>query len=163
MKKELIILTGYPEGSQAEVGPMPAPRPERVLEMGGSTDKWRALGNNYSLREQRSGGASSNKELHARQRDIRQSEEAMYGQLDTLYQDVLASQTLWTSAATSMASQEAAFQAASNKLALGMLSRQEYLEAKAAYMDAAAAKERADTGFQQAMDTYDWALKGFMT
>ena len=130
VKKELIILTGYPEGSQAEVGPMPAPRPERVLEMGGSTDKWRALGNNYSLREQRSGGASSNKELHARQRDIRQSEEAMYGQLDTLYQDVLASQTLWTSAATSMASQEAAFQAASNKLALGMLSRQEYLEAK---------------------------------
>lgn len=163
VKKELFILTGYPEGSQAEVGPMPAPRPERVLEMGGSTDKWRALGNNYSLREQRSGGASSNKELHARQRDIRQSEEAMYGQLDTLYQDVLASQTLWTSAATSMASQEAAFQAASNKLALGMLSRQEYLEAKAAYMDAAAAKERADTGFQQAMDTYDWALKGFMT
>ena len=163
VKKELFILTGIPEGSQAEVGPMPAPRPERVLEMGGSTDKWRALGNNYSLREQRSGGASSNKELHARQRDIRQSEEAMYGQLDTLYQDVLASQTLWTSAATSMASQEAAFQAASNKLALGMLSRQEYLEAKAAYMDAAAAKERADTGFQQAMDTYDWALKGFMT
>ena len=163
VKKELFILTGYPEGSQAEVSPMPAPRPERVLEMGGSTDKWRALGNNYSLREQRSGGASSNKELHARQRDIRQSEEAMYGQLDTLYQDVLASQTLWTSAATSMASQEAAFQAASNKLALGMLSRQEYLEAKAAYMDAAAAKERADTGFQQAMDTYDWALKGFMT
>ena len=30
-------------------------------------------------------------------------------------------------------------------------------------MDAAAAKERADAGFQQAMDTYDWALKGFMT
>ncbi|MFQ9701949.1 MAG: hypothetical protein ACLR0U_05425 [Enterocloster clostridioformis] len=43
-----------------------------------------------------------------------------------------------------MESQEAAFQAASNKLALGMLSRQEYLEAKAACMDAAAAKERAD-------------------
>ena len=163
VKKELFILTGYPEGSQAEIGPMPAPQPDRVLEMGGSTDKWRALGNNYSLREQRSGGASSNKELHARQRDIHQSEEAMYGQMDTLYQEVLASQTLWTSASTSMASQEAAFQAASNKLALGMLSRQEYLEAKAAYMDAAAARERADVGFQQAMDTYDWALKGFMT
>ena len=156
VKKELFILTGYPEGSQAEVGPMPAPRPERVLEMGGSTDKWRALGNNYSLREQRSGGASSNKELHARQRDIRQSEEAMYGQLDTLYQDVLASQTLWTSAATSMASQEAAGFANSIEMLHGCFGM-------AAYMDAAAAKERADTGFQQAMDTYDWALKGFMT
>ena len=55
VKKELFILTGYPEGSQAEIGPMPAPQPDRVLEMGGSTDKWRALGNNYSLREQRSG------------------------------------------------------------------------------------------------------------
>ena len=32
-----------------------------------------------------------------------------------------------------------------------------------AALDAAAAKERADAGFQQAMDTYDWALKGFMT
>ena len=67
-----------------------------LLYTSGSTDKWRALGNNYSLREQRRGGASSNKELHARQRDIHQSEEAMYGQMDTLYQEVLASQTLWT-------------------------------------------------------------------
>lgn len=162
VKKELLILTGYPQGAQTEIGPMPVPQAERVRDMGGDSDKWRALGNNYSLREQRSGGASSNKELHSRQRDIRQSEEEMYGQMDTLYQDVLANHTRWNSACTSMASQEEAFKAASNKMALGMMSRQEYLEAKAAYMDAVAAKGRADAGFQQAMDTYDWALKGFM-
>lgn len=162
VKKELLILTGYPADSQVEISAMPVPVEERVAQMGNGSDKWRALGNNYALREQRSGSASSNRELHARQRDIRQSEEGMYGQLDTLYQDVIASRTAWISAATAMASEEAAFQAASNKMALGMLSRQDYLEAKAAYSEAAAAKGRADVNFQQAMDTYDWALKGLM-
>lgn len=162
VRKELLILTGYPADSQAEIGPMPEPRAERVLEMGGDIDKWRALGNNYDLRVQRSGFAGSNKELHARQRDIYQSEENMYGQMDTLYQDVLASHTSYNSATTAMASREAAFRAASNKMTLGMLSRQEYLEARASYLDAAAAKGRAEAGFQQAMDTYDWAIKGLM-
>lgn len=162
VRKELLILTGYPVDSQAEIEDLPAPREERVQEMGGADDQRRALGNNYDLREQRSGSAGSNKELHARQRDIRQSEEDMYGRLDTLYEDVLASRTAWNGAATAMASQEAAFQAASNKMSLGMISRQEYLEAKAAYLEAAAGKGRADAAFQQAMDTYDWALKGLM-
>ena len=38
--------------------------------------------------------------------------------------------------------------------------RQEYMEARAAYLDGVAAKAQADVNFQQAMDTYDWAVKG---
>ena len=101
------------------------------------------------------------KELHARQRGYPQSEEAMYGQLDTLYQDVLASQTLWTSAATSMASQEAAFQAASNKLAWECCRARNIWRQSGLHGCRRCQRKGADTGFQQAMDTYDWALKGF--
>ena len=43
-----------------------------------------------------------------------------------------------------------------------MLSRQEYLEARSSYLDGAAAKAQADVNFQQAMDMYDWAVKGLM-
>ena len=118
-------------------------------------------GTNGELRQQR-GGASggTNKELHARQRAINQGEENLYAQIETLYQDALASRTAWQGACTAQAAREAEWKAASHKMELGMLSRQEYMEAKAAYLDGAAAKAQADVNFQQAMDTYDWAVKG---
>ena len=58
------------------------------------------------------------------------------------------------------AAREAEWKAASRRMELGMLSRQEYMEARAAYLDGVAAKAQADVDFQQAMDTYDWAVKG---
>ena len=86
----------------------------------------------------------------------------MYGQMDTLYQNVLAGRTMWQSAVTAQAAREAEWKAASNKMDLGMLSRQEYLEVRSSYLDGAAAKAQADVNFQQAMDMYDWAVKGLM-
>ena len=145
------------------IGMLPAPDQSRVDRITLEADKWRALGNNYELRQQR--GSSSGgtiKEHHVRQRTIEEGEATMYGQMDTLYQNVLAGRTMWQSAVTAQAAREAEWKAASNKMDLGMLSRQEYLEARSSYLDGAAAKAQADVNFQQAMDMYDWAVKGLM-
>lgn len=163
VRKELLMVAGYSVDSDVEIGPMPSPDPGRVEGYTLDIDKWRAMGNNYELRQLRSGSpGKTNKEVHAYQRDVNQGEETMYGQIDTLYQDVLANRTLWESACTAQAAREAQWKAASGKMQLGMMSRQEYLEARAAYLEGTAEKARADVGFQQAMDAYEWAVKGLM-
>lgn len=162
-RNEILLITGYSPDSQVEIGLMPEPQASRVDGMGRDSDKWKALGNNYTLRGQRGGGGGrTNKELHAHQREVNAGEQGMYGQLDTLYQEVLSARTAWNGAVTAIGAQEAAFKAANHKMGLGMLSRQDYLEAKSTYLEAVAAKGQADVDFQQAMDAYDWAIKGLM-
>lgn len=161
IRQELLMLTGYPSDSQAQIGPMPDPDPGRVDKINLDTDKWRAMGNSYDLRQQRgSGAAGTNKEHDTQQRAIEQSEAGLYAQMDTLYQNVLAARTAWQSACTAWEAREAQWKAASHKKDLGMLSDQDYLKAKAAYLQGKADKAQADVNFQQAMDTYDWAVKG---
>ena len=94
VRKNLLMVIGYPADSAAVIDSMPLPEQGRMDNITLEVDKWRAMGNNYELRQQR-GGASggTNKELHARQRAINQEEENLYAQIDTLYQDALASRT----------------------------------------------------------------------
>lgn len=54
----------------------------------------------------------------------------MFGQLETLYQDVTAARGIWTASHAGGSSAGAAWDAACHKMELGMLSRQEYLEAQ---------------------------------
>ena len=162
-RKDLLMVIGYPVDSSVVIGSMPVPDQGRVDGISLEVDKWRALGNNYELRQQRSGSSGgTNKELHAHQREVNAGEETMYGRMDTLYQDVLASRTAWQSACTALAAREAEWSAASHKMELGMLSRQEYMEARAAYLEGVAQKAQADVNFQQAMDAYDWGVRGLM-
>lgn len=163
VRKEILMVTGYPPDSQVQIGPMPVPDQSRVDQINLDVDKWRAWGNNYELRQQRGGsGGGSMKERHSRERAIQESESTLYGQMETLYQNVAASRTAWQSACTAQEANEAEWKAASNKNSLGMLSAQDYLEAKSKYLNQTAAKAQADVNFQQALDTYDWAVKGFM-
>lgn len=163
VKRELAMLVGYETEDGIEIDSMPVPDSTRIEHMTLEADKWRALGNNYELRAERgSAFRGTNKELHSRQRSIEHNEGNMYAQMETLYQDVLANHTAWNGAVTAMAAADAKWQADSHKMKLGMLSNQEYLEAKASYLEAAAAKGQADVNFQQAMDTYHWAAKGLI-
>lgn len=163
VKKELAMLIGLGTGEEIELASMPVPDSTMADSITLEVDQWRAMGNNYELRAERGSSFSgTNKELHSRQRRIEQNEENLYGQVETLYQDVLANRTAWNSAVTAMAAAEARWQADSHKMELRMLSNQEYLEAKADYLKAVAAKGQADVNFQQAMDTYHWAVKGLI-
>lgn len=163
IRKEILAVTGYPPDSQVQIGPMPAPDQSRMDQINLDADKWRAMGNNYGLRQQRGNSAGGTiKEHHVRQRAINQSESAMYGQMDTLYQNLQASRSAWQGACTAQEAREAEWKAASSKKDLGMLSGQDYLKAKSAYLNGTAAKTQADVSFQQALDTYDWAVKGLI-
>lgn len=162
-RKDLLMVLGYPADSSAVIDTMPIPDLGRVDGICLEADKWRALGNNYELRQQRSGSSGrTNKELHAHQREVNKGEQSMYGQMDTLYQNVLSARTAWQGACTAHAANEAQWSAASSKMEQGMLSRQEYLEARAVYLEGAAKKAQADVNFQQALDAYDWAVRGLM-
>lgn len=162
-KAELLLLAGFSAEDSVEIGGMPVPDASRMDAMDWEADRRKALGNNYELREQRGGSFSgTNKQLHARQREISQSEETMYAGFAALYQDVLTSRSLQEAAAKGQVSGEAAWRTVSHQWELGMLSRQEYLEARHAYLQRAAEKGKADIRFQLAMDAYEWARQGLM-
>ena len=162
-RAELLLLAGFAPEEAVDIGTLPIPDASRLDAMQPKTDKRKALGNNYELREQRHASFSgTNKELHARQRDIAQSEEEMYARLVSLYQAALESRSLSQAASEGMAAGEAAWRAASHKWDLGMLSRQEYLKARQEYLRRAAEKGKADIQLQLAMDEYAWALEGLM-
>ncbi|MCB7317137.1 hypothetical protein [Lacrimispora sp. 210928-DFI.3.58] len=163
VKRELFMVTGYGPDAGLGIGFLPQPDEGRMALMDPKQDKQTALGNNYNLREQRSGSfTGTNKELHSRQRAIHESEESMFGQLETLYQDVTAARGIWTASHAGGSSAGAAWDAACHKMELGMLSRQEYLEARYLWLEEMAVKGKADIRFQLSMDTYDWAKKGLM-
>ena len=86
----------------------------------------------------------------------------MYAGFAALYQDVLTSRSLQEAAAKGQVSGEAAWRTVSHQWELGMLSRQEYLDARHAYLQRAAEKGKADIRFQLAMDAYEWARQGLM-
>ncbi|MBQ7796286.1 MAG: TolC family protein, partial [Lachnospiraceae bacterium] len=52
---------------------------------------------------------------------------------------------------------------ADRKYALGLISRQEYLQAEANWLTAKASKEQAALNLTEAMETYEWAVNGLMT
>ena len=52
------------------------------------------------------------------------------------------------------------WKAISHKHELGMISQEEYLTAKVAYMEARAAAGRAEIEMLGALNRYDWAVKG---
>lgn len=163
IKKDLAILLGYETGDEIEILSMPAPDSARIEGMNLKADQWKALGNNYELRAQRgSSSAGSNKALHSRQREMGQKEAELYARIEALYQKVMAEHSAWKGAVTAMEGAEAGWKADSHKMELGMLSDQEYLEARAVYLEAVAAKGQADVKFQQAMEAYDWAVKGLV-
>lgn len=71
----------------------------------------------------------------------------MFGQLETLYQDVTAARGIWTASHAGGSSAGAAWDAACHKMELGMLSRQEYLEARYLWLEERLEKGKAGIRF----------------
>ncbi|MCD7907424.1 MAG: TolC family protein [Clostridium sp.] len=161
MKRELCLLTGHTYDAAVEIGALPVADLERAGALDLEADKQTAWGNSYELRGQRHGGFSgTNKERHSRDRSMEAAEQEMYTRLTALYGQVQTAKTSCQAARTALAGAELDWKAASHKKELDMISQEEYLTAKAAYMEARAAAGRAEIEMLGALNRYDWAVKG---
>lgn len=161
LKRELCMLTGYEADAQVEIGGLPAPDLERAGSLDLEADKKTAWGNSYDLRQQRHGNSPGTiKQRHSRERSAWSQEQDMYTRLTALYQKVQTALTSCQAAESAYAAAQLDWKAAQHKMGLGAMNKGDYLNAQAQYMEIRAKSGQAEIDLLEAMQRYDWAVKG---
>ena len=82
--------------------------------------------------------------------------------MQTLYNDIMQKQTALQLADASLAAETQAMNAMQKKLELGMATQMEYKSEEVSVLEKQIDKETANMNLQQAIEMYEWALKGYM-
>lgn len=165
IRQNLCLMTGWSYQDQPEIREMPETDESRIAAMNLDTDIETALAENLSLKSNRIGyknmadGSADQKNMA---RTIKNQEETIKATMKNLYNDVLQKQTsLWLAKAT-LETAGTVMNASTKKFELGMMSKAEFLNAEASYLGKQADVATANISLQQAIETYEWALKGTM-
>ena len=163
-RQNLCLMTGWDYNGQPEIQEIPALDMSRIAAMNPETDKQTAVKNNYDLIY---GGmayenmvSGSSKESQARTNA--EKEQSIRSSIDSLYRAVLQKQTEWESAEAAYTTAVANMSAADRKMQLGMLGNLEYLQQQSAYVQAEANVKIARLALLQAVEIYEWAVKGYI-
>ena len=126
-------------------------------------DKEAAIAANYTLRynqldyEQKTEGSVEKENLG---RTIESQTASIGASLVNLYNSVLQKRNEYETAQAAFSLEQEKMEAADRKLQVGTIGQLEYLQQKNAYTTKKIAVKTADLALFQAMETYDWAVKG---
>lgn len=166
VKQQLCMMTGWQYDAQPEIQGVPAADVNRIALMNPDVDKQAALDNNYDLKYNRraygnmSGGSTDKKNM---ERTLKNMEEKIVASLKNLYNDVLQKQTAFELAEAELATETTKMETAERKYQQGAISRLEYIQQQASFMGKQIDVQTADAALFQSMETYDWAVKGYMS
>ena len=165
VRQQLCMMTGWKYNDQPEIREVPAADMTRISQMNLENDIPAALEQNYSLKANKrsfknmSSGSADWKNM---ERTIANQEETIRSGMKNLYNDVLLKQIALQLAQTALDTEAKAMSTANTKFQLNMISKTELLQKEASYAGKQADLEVANINLQQAINTYDWALKGYM-
>ena len=97
------------------------------------------------------------------ERTIQNQEETIRANVRNLYNDALQKRIALQLAEAALAAENTSMNAANTKYQLGMISNLEYIQAQSSLLGKQIELETADMNLQQAIETYEWALKGYMS
>ena len=160
VRQQICNMTGWAYNADMQLGEVPQPDLARIDTMNPENDLFRAIGNNYTLIEQRSMSGKGDSNRNAKFRLIDETEAKVKIELETLYQSILEGRTAYEAAGTAFQSAQITMNGNDLKYQMGMLGRLEYLQAKMAYLQQKAAYRTAALSLRQAMENYDWAVAG---
>ncbi|MFR5600838.1 MAG: TolC family protein [Lachnospiraceae bacterium] len=162
IKQNLCMMTGWSYDANPEIRRIPTMDLGRINNINLEEDKQKAIGNNAQLISQRSGSSagSTMRERDSRKRNIDEAEQQLCIELEQQYLAIQQKKIAYEAANAAFASAETAKHAADTKYQNGMIGRLEYLQAEVAYLTKKAAKEQADMALLQAVNDYEWTVKG---
>ncbi len=161
-KNDLIMMLGWSYGSDPEILSVPEPDLTRISSYDLSADQAKAIENNTTLFTTRMTDSSSQGGANAKARTIKEQEEQVMMGMELLYQEVLQKQKAYEAAEAGWQKVQEDKKAADLQYSLGMLSRENYLAAEAAWLDGEAAWTAAGLDLTAAMENYEWAIKGLL-
>ena len=161
-KQSLITALGWGYNSEPVIMAVPEPNLEKIKGYDLEKDMEPAISMNYDLSDLRKTDAKELGGVNEKKKQIREKEDQVRMQLEFLYRDVQQKQASYEAAMNGWTASEAGKAQADRKYRLGMISKQEYLNAEAAWLTANASREKAALDLTASMETYEWALNGLM-
>ena len=165
LRQQLCMMTGWQYNDQPEIQDLPRANQARIDAMNPDADSQAALENNLKLKYNRralsnmSDGSADKKNM---ERTIQNQEETIRANVRNLYNDALQKRIALQLAEAALAAENTSMNAANTKYQLGMISNLEYIQAQSSLLGKQIELETADMNLQQAIETYEWALKGYM-
>lgn len=160
LKQNLCLMTGREYNASVDIKEIPAPDLAGIDYMNPENDLTKAIGNNYTVIEQRNISGKGTANYDNKMRILDESEAKIKTQLESLYQAVLESKTAYDAANTAFAGAQITMNGNDLKYQMGMLGRLEYLQLKMAYLQQKAALRTEELNLTQAMENYNWAVEG---
>lgn len=163
LRQQLCNMLGWAYDASPEIPAIPAPDLTKIDGMNLEADTKTAIDNNFTLKYNRLSedtltDGSVQKENLYRTMEAEKAEIAT--SMTKLYHAVLQARTDLYNAQTTMVTEEQNLLTADRKWMLGMISKMEYRQAQNACTTAKTNVKVAELSLLQAMENYDWAVKG---
>ncbi len=166
IRQTLCTMLGWAYNASPEIPEIPAVDMSRIDAMNPSVDTERALENNFTLKYNRlsketlEGGSA---EMENLLRTIAAEEAEIASSMINLYNSVLQARNEFNNSQTALSLEQSKMDLAERKMALGMIGKLEYLQQKNAFETAQVNVRTAELTLLQAIETYDWAVRGSLT
>lgn len=163
LKPTLCTLTGWAADADPVIASIPPVDMSRIGSMNLEEDTRKAIGNNHTLIEQRhSALGRTNDGTAARTAYIEEGDQKLTIKMQQLYDDVAAKKTAYEAAEAGYQSAQKSAEGYERMYGQGLMSEAEYLGGMISYYQKKAGFESSDTALRLAIETYEWAVKGFV-
>lgn len=166
LRQQLCNMLGWAYDASPEIPAIPSVDLSRIDAMNLETDTKTALENNFTLKYNRlseSTLTSGSVQMENLKRTIKAEEAEIATSMTKLYSAVLQARNEYFNAQATEESEQANLATAERQYALGMLSKMEYMQAQNTYQSAKTNVRVAELNLLQAIETYEWAVKGSLT
>ena len=166
LRQTLCTMLGWAYNASPEIPKLPVPDLNRIDAMNLVNDTKAATDNNFTLKYNRLSEdtlTSGSVEMQNLQRTMKAEEAEIASSMVNLYNAVFQARSEYSNAKTAYELEQVKMATADRKMSLGMVGRLEYLQQKMSHKTAEVNVRTAELALLQAVETYDWAVKGNLT
>lgn len=162
VRQKLQVMLGWRFDATPEIAEVPASDLAMIDAMNPQTDKEAALANNYTLmvNKKKLANAVSATTRDSLTRTIADNEQKIGSALVTNYQNVLSAKISYQQAAADYALEQQNMQTLERQYQNHLVSQNQYETAQYTLRTKELAVKNADLALFQAIETYNWAVKG---
>lgn len=166
IRQTLCTMLGWAYNASPEIPEIPSFDFSRIDAMDLKVDTETAKENNFMLKYNRLSEDTltyGSVEMANLKRTMAAEEAEIASSMVNLYNSVLQARNTYNNAQTALELERTRMGVAERKMALSMIGKLEYLQQKVAYESAEVTLRTSELSLLQAMETYDWAVKGNLT
>lgn len=166
LRQNLCMMTGWSYDAQPEIKEVPQADLASLDQINLEADRQKALENNYDLQYSRralNNMQENSTDKKNQERTVKNLEQSISASMTNLYSDIQQKKIAWQLAQAELATEQQSMSATETKRSLGMVSSLEYLQAQSSFLGKQIAERTANMSLFQAVETYNWAVNGYLS